>query len=106
MSLDMRVGESEDTELSSLIEDNSPSPSDYLSQHEMKQEVQKMLEDLKPREQEILSLRFGLFDGQQWTLQSISKRLNISRERIRQVEKNALVKLRKKNLVGLRDYLR
>ena len=106
MSLDMRVGESEDTELSSLIEDDSPSPSDFLDQDGMRQEVQEMLASLTPREQEILSLRFGLFDGQQWTLQSISKKLNISRERTRQIEHKALVKLRSKNLVALRDYLR
>ena len=106
MSLDMRVGEEMDTELSSLIEDDSPSPSDSLSQDAMRQEVQEMLTSLKPREQEILSLRFGLIDGEQWTLQSISKKLNISRERTRQIESKALVKLRKKNLVGLRDYLR
>ncbi len=107
MSLDMRLGEDQDTELSSLIEDDSPSPSDSLSQDAMRQEVQEMLASLKPREQEILSLRFGLIDGEQWTLQSISKRLNISRERTRQIESKALLKLRRmrKNLVGLRDYL-
>ena len=107
MSLDMRVGDDLDTELSSLIEDEKPSPSDFLSRDAMRQEVQEMLTSLKPREQEILSLRFGLVDGTEWTLQSISKRLGISRERTRQIEHKALVKLRRmrKNLVGLRDYL-
>ena len=107
VSLDMRIGDEMDTELSSLIEDDSPSPSDSLSQDAMRQEVQEMLTSLKPREQEILSLRFGLIDGEQWTLQSISKRLGISRERTRQIEHKALLKLRRmrKNLVGLRDYL-
>ncbi len=106
VSLDMRIGDDQDTELSSMIEDDSVRPSDSLSQDAMRQEVQEMLTSLKPREQEILSLRFGLFDGQQWTLQSISKKLNISRERTRQIESKALVKLRSKNIVALRDYLR
>ena len=105
MSLDMRVGESEDTELSSLIEDNSPSPSDFLDQDGMRQEVWEMLAELKPSEREIISLRFGLVDGTEWTLQAIGKKLGVSRERVRQVQKNALLKLKSKNLVALRDYL-
>ena len=106
MSLDMRVGESEDTELSSLIEDNSPSPSDFLDQDAMRQEVQEILAELKPSEREIISLRFGLVDGTEWTLQAIGKKLGVSRERVRQVQKNALLKLKRKNLVTLRDYLK
>ncbi len=105
MSLDMRLGESEDTELSSLIEDNSPSPSDFLDQDAMRQEVQEILAELKPSEREIISLRFGLVDGTEWTLQAIGKKLGVSRERVRQVQKNALLKLKSKNLVALRDYL-
>ena len=105
MSLDMRLGESEDTELSSLIEDNSPSPSDFLDQDGMRQEVWEMLAELKPSEREIISLRFGLVDGTEWTLQAIGKKLGVSRERVRQVQKNALLKLKSKNLVALRDYL-
>ncbi|MDJ0534981.1 MAG: RpoD/SigA family RNA polymerase sigma factor [Xenococcaceae cyanobacterium MO_207.B15] len=106
MSLDMRVGESEDTELSSLIEDNSPSPSDFLDQDGMRQEVQKVLAELKPSEREIISLRFGLVDGTEWTLQAIGKKLGVSRERVRQVQNFALLKLKRKNLVTLRDYLK
>ncbi len=106
MSLDMRVGESEDTELSSLIEDNSPSPSDFLDQDGMRQEVWEMLAELKPSEREIISLRFGLVDGTEWTLQAIGKKLGVSRERVRQIQKNALLKLKSKNLVALRDYLK
>ena len=50
-------------------------------------------------------MRFGLEDGTEWTLASIGKKLNISRERGRQLQNRALLNLRRKNLVGVRDYL-
>ncbi len=59
MSLDMRIGEKQDTELSEIIEDNSPSPEDYITQGLMRQDVEKMLAELEPKEREVLSLRFG-----------------------------------------------
>ncbi len=105
MSLDMRVGEKQDTELSEIIEDDSASPLDEINQRLMRQDVEKMLGELKPKEREVLWLRFGLFDGTEWTLQAIGEKLNISRERARQLQNRALANLKSQNIVALRDYL-
>ncbi len=67
MSLDMRMGEKQDTELSEIIEDDSASPLDEINQRLMRQDVEKMLGELKPKEREVLWLRFGLEDGTEWT---------------------------------------
>ena len=104
MSLDVRVGKTEDTELSELIEDNSPSPLENITKDSLKEEVLKMLWELKPKEREVLWFRFGLEDGTEWTLQAIAIRLNLSRERVRQIERNALTKLKAKKNKALRDY--
>ncbi|MDJ0577607.1 MAG: RNA polymerase sigma factor, RpoD/SigA family [Xenococcaceae cyanobacterium MO_234.B1] len=107
ISLDLRVGKEEDTELSQLIEDYSDSPEDEITQRLMKRDVEKMLKLLKPREREVLSLRFGFEDGEAWSLSAIGKRLNLSRERVRQVESRAIANLKHKNPLApaLRDYL-
>ena len=105
MSLDVRVGKSEDTELSELVEDESPSLEHQLIQGLMREEVLKMLAELKSKERDVLLLRFGLEDGTEWTLQAIAVRLNLSRERVRQIESKALTKLKAKKLKALRDYL-
>ena len=105
MSLDMRMGEKQDTELSEIIEDDSASPLDEINQRLMRQDVEKMLGELKPKEREVLWLRFGLFDGTEWTLQAIGEKLNISRERARQLQNRALANLKSQNIVALRDYL-
>ncbi len=71
----------------------------------MKQDLQKMLAELNPKEREVISLRFGLFDEKEWTLGAIGERLNLSRERVRQLQNRALLQLRHKNILVLRDYL-
>ncbi|MDJ0681514.1 MAG: RNA polymerase sigma factor, RpoD/SigA family [Xenococcaceae cyanobacterium MO_167.B52] len=105
MSLDVRVGKDENTELSELIEDESLSVETQLNQGLMREEVLKMLAELKPKEREVLLLRFGLFDGEEWTLGAIGKKLKLSRERVRQLQNRALRVLKGKNLGSLRDYL-
>ncbi len=105
MSLDLQVGQEQDTELSQMILDDSPSPEDYATQGLMRQDVEKMLAELKPKEREVISLRFGLKDGEEWTLRAIGKRLNISRERVRQLESQAMTHLSRKKPLALRDYL-
>ena len=59
MSLDLQVGKEQDTNLSQIIEDDSPNPEDYITQRLMKEEVYQMLAKLKPKEREVISLRFG-----------------------------------------------
>ena len=73
----------------------------------MKRDVENMLAELKPKEREVISLRFGLVDGKEWTLRAIGKRLNLSYERVRQVEIRAMTNLKHKNPLApaLKDYL-
>lgn len=104
LSLDLRVGDNQDTELGELLEDTGPSPEDFAAQSSLKTELGQLLSDLTPQQREVLSLRFGLEDGQTMTLAKIGSRLNISRERVRQIEREALTKLRKRR-ADMRAYL-
>ena len=103
ISLDVKVGESKDTDLSEVIEDDSASPIDEISQDFMKQEVHKMLAQLKPKEREVLWFRFGLEDGEPWTLGAIGKRLNLSRERVRQERKYSFEKASESKAISFED---
>ncbi len=105
ISLDMTVGKEKDSQLSEMIEDKSPLPIENITKDSLKEEVFKMLSELKPKEREVLWFRFGLEDGREWTLQAIGQRLNLSRERVRQLERKALTKLKAKKPKALRDYL-
>lgn len=104
LSLDLRVGDNQDTELGELLEDTGPSPEDFAAQSALRGELEQLLADLTPQQREVLSLRFGLEDGQSLTLAKIGDRLNISRERVRQIEREALTKLRKRR-ADIREYL-
>jgi RNA polymerase nonessential primary-like sigma factor len=104
LSLDLRVGDNQDTELGELLEDTGPSPEDFAMQSSLKTELEQLMADLTPQQREVLSLRFGLEDGQALTLAKIGDRLNISRERVRQIEREALTKLRKRR-ADIREYL-
>ncbi len=104
-SLDVKVGDSSNTNLSELIEDNSSNPLDSITRDSMKYELAKILAELNSKEREIVSLRFGLFDGKEWTLEAIGEKLNLSREGVRQLQNRALLRLRNKNLSALRIYL-
>ncbi|GAB4386098.1 MAG: RNA polymerase sigma factor, RpoD/SigA family [Elainellaceae cyanobacterium] len=104
LSLDLRVGDNQDTELGELLEDTGPSPEDFASQSALRAELEGLMEELTPQQRQVLSLRFGLEDGQALTLAKIGDRLNISRERVRQIEREALTKLRKRR-ADIREYL-
>ncbi len=95
LSLDLRVGDNHDTELGELLEDTGPSPEDFVTQSAMQVDLEKLMADLTPQQREVLMLRFGLADGQPLTIAKIGDRLNISRERVRQIEREALSRLRK-----------
>ncbi len=96
LSLDLRVGDHQDTELGDLLEDTGPSPEDFVTQSAMQMDLEKLMSDLTQQQRDVLSLRFGLADGQPLTLAKIGTRLSISRERVRQIEREALAKLRKR----------
>ncbi len=104
LSLDLRVGDNQDTELGDLLEDTGASPEDYALQSSMRNDLELIMADLTPQQKQVLALRFGLEDGQSMTLSKIGARLNISRERVRQIEREALSKLRKRKQ-DMNDYL-
>jgi RNA polymerase nonessential primary-like sigma factor len=104
LSLDLRVGDNQDTELGDLLEDTGASPEDYALQSSMRTDLETIMGDLTPQQRQVLALRFGLEDGQSMTLSKIGDRLNISRERVRQIEREALSKLRKRKQ-DMNDYL-
>ncbi|MBE9078230.1 RNA polymerase sigma factor, RpoD/SigA family [Romeria aff. gracilis LEGE 07310] len=104
LSLDLRVGDNQNTQLSDLLEDVGPSPEDFATQTSLRRDLARLMADLTPQQQEVLSLRFGLRDGQNMTLARIGELLSISRERVRQIEREALNKLRKRQ-ADMREYL-
>jgi RNA polymerase primary sigma factor len=95
ISLEKPVGEDEQSELQHFIEDEqAPAPSDVASQHWLADEMEEALTTLTPREAYILRLRFGLQDGYSYTLKEVGEKLGLTRERIRQIESEALRRLR------------
>lgn len=96
LSLDLRVGDNQDTELGDLLEDTGASPEEFAMQSALQTDLERLMADLTPQQRQVLAMRFGLEDGQALTLAKIGDRLNISRERVRQIEREALSKLRKR----------
>lgn len=94
VSLEAPIGDDGDSSLGDFVVDDSISPSDNASQALLKQEVDKLLATLKPREAEIIRLRFGFEDGKSYTLKEVGEKLGITRERVRQIESKALRRLR------------
>ena len=94
-SLDISVNDEGDTSMGDLIgDDKAISPEAAAAQSMLREHIEEALQDLKPKEQEVLRLRFGLNDGRDRTLDEIGKQFGVTRERIRQIEANALRKLR------------
>ncbi|GAB4526600.1 MAG: RNA polymerase sigma factor, RpoD/SigA family [Pleurocapsa sp.] len=104
ISLDVRVGDNQDTELSELLEDEGISPDIYATQQLLRQDLQNLMADLSPQQREVLSLRFGLEDGKELSLAKIGQRMNLSRERVRQLEHQALAQLRRRRSY-VREYI-
>ena len=104
LSLDLRVGDNQDTELGDLLEDDGPLPEDFATYASLQLDLDSLMAELTPQQREVLILRFGLNDGQPLTLASIGSMLSISRERVRQIEREALNKLRKRKSM-IQEYL-
>ncbi len=104
LSLDLRVGDNQDTELGELLEDTGESPEDFTLNSSLRTDLERLMADLTPQQRQVLSMRFGLEDGQAMTLAKIGDLLNISRERVRQIEREALSKLRKRK-AAIGEYL-
>jgi RNA polymerase primary sigma factor len=95
ISLDSTIGEDGETRIGDLIEDvDASEASEVVDRQLMADQLRNALSDLEPREATIMSLRFGLMDGRPRTLDEIGKHLGLTRERIRQLEKQSLSKLR------------
>jgi RNA polymerase primary sigma factor len=107
LSLERPVGEDDDSELGSFIEDEAtPTPSQGAYQSLLGAKVGEMLATLSPREARILRLRFGLLNGRSYTLEEVGQKFGLTRERIRQIEGKALRRLRHpRRSRQLRDYL-
>lgn len=104
VSLELRIGDNQDTELQDLLEDENASPEIYATQESLRQDLEGMLAELTPQQREVLVLRFGLVDGNELSLAKVGQRMNISRERVRQLERQALDHLRRRK-ANVRGYL-
>ena len=106
VSLETKVGKEKDTELGDLLETDSISPEEVLMREALQRDLQNLLAELTDRERDVILMRFGMGDGNSYSLAEIGRALDLSRERVRQIESKALQKLRqpkRRNLV--RDYM-
>ncbi len=95
VSLETPIGEEDDSHLGDFIEDkDAMSPDQYANNQLLKDEINNVLDGLTEREEKVLRLRFGLYDGRTRTLEEVGKEFNVTRERIRQIEAKALRKLK------------
>ena len=95
VSLETPIGEEEDSHLGDFIPDeDTPAPSDAAATTILREVIERELHTLTPREEHVIKLRFGLYDGRTRTLEEVGKEFDITRERIRQIEAKALRKLR------------
>ncbi|NLW73709.1 MAG: RNA polymerase sigma factor RpoD [Clostridiales bacterium] len=95
VSLETPIGEEEDSHLGDFIpDDDTPAPADAASASILREVIERELRALTPREEHVIKLRFGLYDGRTRTLEEVGKEFDITRERIRQIEAKALRKLR------------
>jgi len=106
VSLETPIGEEGDTQLGHLIEDvNAESPASAAMRTDLKDQLDDVLGVLQPRERRVIQLRFGLGDGHQRALDEVARRLGTSRETVRQMERQALEKLRRTgHAARLRSY--
>jgi RNA polymerase primary sigma factor len=95
ISLELPVGDEDSSQLGDFIEDEDAlEPMDAAAKEALKEQVSRALDILTERERRVLEYRFGLIDGEEQTLEEVSKKFNITRERVRQIEAKALRKLR------------
>ncbi len=95
VSLETPIGREEDSHLGDFIpDDDTPAPADAAASTILREVIERELHTLTPREEHVIKLRFGLYDGRNRTLEEVGKEFDITRERIRQIEAKALRKLR------------
>ena len=107
LSLETPTDNEEDSVLGDFIEDeDSPPPDDTATHHLLQDHLVEVMDNLPPREVRILQLRYGILDGQAYTLEEVGRKMGVTRERVRQIEAQALSRLRHPSVRRkLRDYL-
>jgi len=107
LSLETPTDDEEDSVLGDFIEDDqAPPPDDSATYNLLREHLEEVLNSLPPREVRILQLRYGLLDGQAYTLEEVGRKMGVTRERVRQIEAQALSRLRHPTIRRkLRDYL-
>jgi RNA polymerase primary sigma factor len=107
LSLETPTDDEEDSVLGDFIEDDeAPPPDDTATYNLLREHLEDVLNQLPPREVRILQLRYGLLDGQAYTLEEVGRKMGVTRERVRQIEAQALSRLRHPSIRRkLRDYL-
>ena len=107
LSLETPTDDEEDSVLGDFIEDDeAPPPDDTATYNLLREHLGEVLNGLPPREVRILQLRYGLLDGQAYTLEEVGRKMGVTRERVRQIEAQALSRLRHPTIRRkLRDYL-
>lgn len=88
ISLDLKIGDNKETELSELLASEGVSPDENITHEMLRQDLSDLLASLKPMQREVLILRFGLLDNQEQSLAQIGEKLNLSRERVRQIQQS------------------
>ncbi|MCA9882094.1 MAG: sigma-70 family RNA polymerase sigma factor [Anaerolineae bacterium] len=107
VSLETPIDDDGDSTFGDFVEDaNSPAPAEEVASHLLQEQLQQALDKLPPREAQILRLRYGLADGRVYTLEEVGQTIGVTRERVRQLEAQALNRLRQSSAhVILKDYL-
>jgi RNA polymerase primary sigma factor len=107
LSLETPTDDEEDSVLGDFIEDDeAPPPDETATYNLLREHLDEVLDSLPPREVRILQLRYGLLDGQAYTLEEVGRKMGVTRERVRQIEAQALTRLRHPTIRRkLRDYL-
>jgi len=105
VSLEIKVGKEKDTELLDLLETEAVSSENHFVYESLQRDIRELLADLTTRERQVIELRYGFLDGKSHSLADIGRTLELSRERVRQIELKALQKLRQSQLYNqIRDY--